>query len=103
MTYEYMLKKKAKIEQKIKRIQSKLKKLPEGQIYCSNSGKYTKWFHSNGQEQIYIPKKQRRLAEQLALKKYLTLQLKNLQQEKLQSNFILGIMTKMRNKKKFRF
>ena len=46
MTYEHMLKKNKKIEQKIKRIQTKLKKLPEGQLYCSCSGKYTKWFLS---------------------------------------------------------
>ena len=89
MTYEHMLKKNKKIEQKIKQIQTKLKKLPEGQLYCSSSGKYTKWFCSNGKDQIYIPKKKRRLAEQLALKKYLTLQLKNLQHEKIAINFYL--------------
>ena len=89
MTYERMLKKNKEIEQKIKQIQTKLKKLPEGQLYCSSSGKYTKWFCSNGKEQIYIPKKKRRLAEQLALKKYLTLQLKNLQHEKIAIDFYL--------------
>ena len=89
MTYEHMLKKNKKIEQKIKQIQTKLKKLPEGQLYCSSSGKYTKWFCSNGKDQIYIPKKKRRLAEQLALKKYLTLQLKNLQHEKIAIDFYL--------------
>lgn len=56
MTYEHMLKKNKKIEQKIKQIQTKLKKLPEGQLYCSSSGKYTKWFCSNGKDQIYICK-----------------------------------------------
>ena len=34
MTYEHMLKKNKKIEQKIKQIQTKLKKLPEGQCKC---------------------------------------------------------------------
>ena len=38
---------------------------------------------------FYIPKKQKHLAEQLALKKYLTLQLKNLQQEKVAIEFYL--------------
>ena len=38
---------------------------------------------------FYIPKKQKHLAEQLALKKYLKLQLKNLQQEKVAIEFYL--------------
>ena len=101
MTYEHMLKKSKKIAEKIKLIQTKLKKLSEGQLYCSSSGKYTKWFRSNGQEQIYIPKKQRHLAEQLALKKYLTLQLKNLQHEKVAIDFYLRHHDEHANQKEF--
>ena len=101
MTYEYMLKENEKIEQKTKLIQAQLAKLPEGQLYCSSSGKYTKWFLSNGQEQIYIPKKQRNLAEQLALKKYLTLQLKNLQHEKNAIDFYLRHHDKDADQKEF--
>lgn len=99
MIYEQMLKEKKKIEQKIKSTQAQLEKLPEGQIYCSSSGKYTKWFLSDGQEQIYLPKKQRYLAEQLALKKYLTIQLKNLQHEKSAIDFYLRHHDKNANQK----
>lgn len=89
MIYEQMLRESKKIEQKIKQLQTQLAKLPEGNIYCSRTGKYVKWFQSDGKHQIYIPKKNRHLAEQLALKKYLSLQLKNLTQEKKAINFYL--------------
>lgn len=89
MIYEQIMKENKKIEQQIKSIQSQLTKLPEGQIYCSSSGKHTKWFRREEQAQTYIPKKQRHLAEQLAMKKYLMLRLKNLQQEKCAIDFYL--------------
>lgn len=89
MIYEQMLNESKKIEQKIKQIKLELAKLPKGQIYCSQSGKYTKWFQSGEQGQTYIPKEQRSLAEQLALKKYLTFRLQDLEHEKNAINYYL--------------
>ncbi len=89
MIYEQMLKESKKIEQTIQQLQKQLTKLPEGNIYCSRTGKYVKWFQSDGKNQIYIPKKKRHLAEQLALKKYFSLQLKNLTREKKAIEFYL--------------
>lgn len=89
MIYERMLSESKKIEQQIRGIQRQLDKLPEGKIVCSHSGKYSKWFLSDGKSQIYLPKKERPLAEKLAYKKYLTLQLKNLKREKTAINFYL--------------
>lgn len=89
MAYEQMLKEKKKLEQKIDLLQQQIKQLPEGKLFCTHNGKYTKWYQSDGKTQIYIPKKERHLAEQLALKKYLSLQLKNLQQEKLAIEYYL--------------
>ncbi len=89
MTYTYMIKAYKSIEQKIHLIEKQLENLPEGKLYCTHTGKYIKWFLSNGQEQTYIPKAQRKLAEQLALKKYLTLQLHNFQREKNAINYYL--------------
>lgn len=89
MIYEQALKEKKKLEQRIKLLKQQIQKLPDGKIFCTHFGKYTKWYQTDGKTQIYIPKKERRLAEELALKKYLSLQLKNLQQEKLAIEYYL--------------
>lgn len=89
MIYEQMLKEKKKIEEQINLLESQVNQLPDGKIFCTHFGKYTKWYQTDGKTQIYIPKKERHLAEQLALKKYLSLQLKNLQQEKLAIEYYL--------------
>ena len=51
-------------------------------MICTHNGKYLKWHVSDGKNKFYIPKKEHQLVEQLASKKYLTLQLKNMLQEK---------------------
>ena len=73
MIYEHALKEKKKLDQQINLLQRKINQLPDGKIICTHFGKYTKWYQSDGKTQIYIPKKERHLAEQLALKKYLSL------------------------------
>ena len=89
MLYEHALRESKKIEQKIKSLKKQLARLPEGKLFISRSGKYTKWFLSDGKNQTYLPKQDRQLAEKLALKKYLLLQLKNLEQEQIAINFYL--------------
>lgn len=81
MFYDQAVVQRQKLEEKIQSLQLQLKELPEGKLTCSSNGKYCKWYQSDGHEQIYIPKKERQLAEQLAYKKYLSLQLKNALQE----------------------
>ncbi|MBQ8038391.1 MAG: hypothetical protein IJ274_00705 [Lachnospiraceae bacterium] len=56
--------------------------MPEGKLNCAGNGKYCKWYQSDGKNNIYIPKKNQQLAEQLAAKKYLTFLRQDLQQEK---------------------
>lgn len=77
-----MLKEKQHLEAKINTINQKLSKLPKGRLLCVHNGKYLKWFQSDGKKPIYIPKKNRQLAEQLAVKKYLSLQREELIREK---------------------
>ena len=89
MLYEQALKESKRIEQKIKSLKKQLARLPDGKLFISRSGKYTKWFLSDGKNQTYLPKEKRHLAEKLELKKYLLLQLKNLEQEKTAINFYL--------------
>lgn len=59
-----------------------MKKLPEGKIWCKGNGKYYKWYTFENDSMVYIPKKSRKLATDLALRKFLTLQLEDLQQQK---------------------
>lgn len=71
-------------------LQNKLQTLPDGKLICCDNkdGTY-KWYCSDGHQKIYIPKKNRQLAEQLATKKYLALQLEELSNEKKSIDFYL--------------
>lgn len=64
---------KQNLEKEIESIQNEINKLPEGKLVFVHNGKYIRWHQSDGHKSKYIPKKNRKLAEQLALKKYLCL------------------------------
>ena len=81
MNYSQLLKERKEIKRQIILLQDKLKELPEGELLCNKSGKYIRWLKCNGANPIYIPKGNRELAEILAVKKYYTLQVNELQQE----------------------
>ena len=82
MNHEQLIIQCKKISQEIDLIHSQLASLPDGDFFCSRNGKNSKWYHTNGKIQTYIPKSNRHFAEQLALKKYLTLRLRELCQKK---------------------
>ena len=89
MIYEKALDENQKLEMQIRSIQNQLKKFPEGKLISASNGKGNKWYWSDGHKPVYLPKTERSLAEQLAHKKYLTLRLKNLLQEKKAIGFYL--------------
>ena len=89
MIYDKITKEKQRIEKQIETLETKLKDYPEGKLVCSNTGKYSKWYRSYGSTSTYIPKKERWLAEQLAQKKFLSLQLNTLLEEKKALDFYL--------------
>ncbi len=70
------------LEEKTKKIQKQLKNLPRGKLICTQNGKYSKWYHNDGHSTIYLPKKNKDMAEKLAVKKYLDLQLKDIRRQK---------------------
>lgn len=72
MIYEQMLKEQKRLEHEIQSVQAKLRPLPKGNLICSHNQNRYKWYISNGHTKVYLPKKERHLAEQLAAKKYLT-------------------------------
>ena len=84
-----MIVQRQQLEEQILSINSQLKELPKGNFFCTRNGKHYKWYQSDGHNQTYIPKKEHKLAEQLAAKKYLTLLLEDLIHEKKAIDFYL--------------
>lgn len=82
MDYQQLRKESQQLEREIKSIKAQLRNLPKGKIVFSHTGKYCKWYQSDGKNKVYIPKKDRHLAEALALKKYLLLQLEDISSRK---------------------
>lgn len=72
---------KQKQELRRERIESQLKLMPEGKLLVIQNGAYNKWLVSDGHKSTYLPKKERQLAEQLAHKRYLNLQLNHINEE----------------------
>ena len=77
-----MLAERQRVEKEIQRLNEELEKLPEGKLLCSRNGRYHKWYQTDGKNEIYIPKRDRQLAEQLAMKHYLSLLKEDMQKEK---------------------
>lgn len=61
-----------------------LEELPKGKLMCAGNGskgKYAKWYVGTEKGRVYLPKKERKLAEQLALRRLYTAQWEQLCQE----------------------
>ena len=82
--YEQMVIRSQKLNEEIMKQEQEIRTLPEGDFYCTRNRRWYKWFQSLGDGELpnYIPKSNRDFAEQLAYKKYLTLQLEDLIREK---------------------
>ena len=76
--------------EQIESIKKKINALPDGKLICSHSRNHCKWYISDGHEKTYIPKANRELAEHLAIKKYYSLRLKYLENEKTAMEFYLN-------------
>jgi len=87
--YNQVLSETTQLKQKIADIQKKMCTLPDGKLICAQNGSCQKWYQSDGHTKTYIPKKNRHLAEQLAIKKYLSLLLEDLENELLANQFYL--------------
>ena len=80
--YQQILKEHQRLEEQIDYLTSQLSHYPDGTLFCTRNGNYTKWYQHSNSEAIYIPKQNKILAEQLAKKKYLSLKLDALYHEK---------------------
>lgn len=97
LCYEYMLKQYEQIESKLLNIEKTIARLPEGKICCTQNGASVKWYVYVQSEKIYLKKRNRRLAEGLAYKKYLMKIQKELQQEKIAIEKYLKYSYKQKN------
>lgn len=87
--YEKVKDEKRRLEIKISSIQQELKKYPPGKLQCVQEENFQRWYLSEKGKRTYISKKNRRFAEELAAKKYLSSLLKSLEQEKKAVEFYL--------------
>lgn len=76
---------KLSIHVQIDSLEKLIASFPAGELHCIKNGKYVKWFLNDGNTQTYIPRKNRKLAECLALKKMYSSRLQKL---RFQSNLI---------------
>ena len=81
MLYNQMLKEHEQLELSIRHLKERLAHLPAGVLTCCQNGHNYKWYKSDGNKRHYIPKSNRELAEQLALKKYYSCALRDALQE----------------------
>lgn len=89
MLQDRILAKRQRLCAQVDSLQKQIEQLPEGKIICAHNGNRCKWYQSDGKNKTYIPKKNHILAEQLAVKKYLSLQLEEVQQEMRAIDFYL--------------
>ena len=80
--YKEILYEQEQLEKQILQIQQDLNCFPEGTLVCKRNGNYNKWYLKENNKLIYLPKEQRKLAESLAKKRYLTFLLAELISEK---------------------
>ncbi len=80
--YNRICKIRGKVQLEIEKLQAELQNYPKGNFVCCRDKKYYKWYNCYKGNKIYISKKNRPLAEKLAVKKYLTSILENLVQER---------------------
>lgn len=84
-----MQKESQRLQNQIDIISEQLSSFPEGKLFCTHTGKYVKWHVTDGKHKTYIPKKNRKFAEQLARKKYLSLLKEDLENEKRAIGFYI--------------
>jgi len=89
ISYNQISSKLVQLKKEIANTQKKLSNFPEGTLICAQNGNSYKWYQTDGHTKTYIPKKNRKLAEQLAVKKYFSLMLEDLENEYLATQLYL--------------
>lgn len=80
--YREIKKRMEEIEEELQEIKEREKEWPEGNLICAKNNSYYKWYLQSRHHSVYLPKKEKRLACQLAQKKYDQLRRMDLQKER---------------------
>ncbi|MDO5521033.1 MAG: ATPase [bacterium] len=83
MLYKEICAEYERIETKINYLEDQIKELPSGSFVSTKNGKYYKYYQREENRLTYLGKEKQDIARKLALKKYLTSQLKELRHERL--------------------
>lgn len=89
MIYEQAKAEYSRLTTQLKEIDEKLLTLPKEKLVITHSAPYCKWYCSDGKSKHYIAKSDRALAEQLAIKKYLSALREEILHEKRALEFYL--------------
>lgn len=81
MIYHVLIKENEQLRAKINDIQHKISTLPQENLCCAKNGSHYKWYSCLNTTTNYIPKKKKKYAETLALKKYYQVELESLTTE----------------------
>lgn len=81
MVYGEMRREHQRLKEEIAKLEGRLQQLPEGNLLCAQNGSYYKWYVCRNGIRTYLPKSERKLAEQLALRRYLSCRLKDVRDE----------------------
>ena len=98
MLYQKILEEYDLLQKQIQEIQKEIQTLPEGKLTCTRGNNCFKWYNTTEHGRTYLSKSNRKLAEQLAAKKYLSLTLEYLSKEKAAIEFYLNQHQKNPNK-----
>ena len=101
MNSNFSYEKQIKLAQKIKQLQEELSQFPKGELISYQNGEYVKWYISCNGKVEYLPKRNRKLAQQLARKKYISYKLQELKQELAALNAYLSNLEKIQSQSTF--
>ena len=85
-----MLSESRRLDKQISHLENQLKNFPNGKLVCTRNQNRYKWYQSDGHNCTYIPKKNHQFAEQLAVKKFLSLSLEDSIAEKRAIQYYLN-------------
>lgn len=77
-----MLREHERLEAKLKAMEKQLTQLPKGKLIISKSKGYIRFFESDGHKKTYLKKGNQKIIQKLVYKKYLSLQIQDISEEK---------------------
>lgn len=81
VNYQDIKRRAGSIAEELRSIEKREAGLPDGKLMCSKNNEHYKWYVCNKGKKVYLPKRERKLAQELARKKYYRLRKEELQRE----------------------